>query len=237
MYQIDDCGDVFVDACVRNEASQLVFLSVYGRDTAVKELMARIELGAHDNHGLRELRLKGSGIHAGEHHTVVIADPKLLDKHTGRLPKRKLFGNLTHVWIYDGAICTPDKGARTAWLLDRVVPVQGAVAPAAGVDGVSAAMRARIWAAVSHLATIPLMAHWQDAVLAAIWRDMVFEMGKSTDPAYNPRFSQPLGGMQAFRIALTEDFPAVVSSLIKGGQIGLKPEATALQIGDHRLAA
>ena len=232
MYQIDDCSDVFVDACIRNEASQLVFLSAYGRDTAIKELMARIELGAKDNHGLGELRLKGCGNHAGERHTVAIADPKLLEKHTGRLPKRKLFGNLTHVWIYDSAIGTPDKGARTAWLLDRNTT---GLEPA--ITGVSVSMRSRIWAAVCHLATVPLMEHWQDAVLTAIWRDMVFEMGKSTDPAFNPRFSQPLGGMQAFRIALTEDFPAVVSALIKDGTIGLSPEATVLQINGHQFAA
>jgi hypothetical protein len=213
MYEIAHCSDVFVDACVRNEASQLMFLSAYGRDTAVKELMARIELGARDNHGLAELTLKGACDHAGESHTVVVGDPKRLDKHTGRLPKRKLFGNLTHVWIYDPVIRAPDKGARTAWLIDRTETDQQ------GLD-----IQSRIWQAVCELASIPLLPHWRDTVLAAIGRDMVFEMGKSTGPDYNPRFSKPLGGMQAFRVALTDEFPNVVSSLIKTGVLSLHPQ-------------
>jgi hypothetical protein len=234
MYEIANCGGVFVDACVRNEASQLMFLSAYGRDTAVKELMARMELGARDNHGLAELTLKGTCDYAGESHTVVVGDPKRLDKHTGRLPKRKLFGNLTHVWIYDPVIRAPDKGARTAWLIDR---------PESGQQ--SRDMRDRIWEAICELAAVPLLPHWRDAVLTAIWHDMVFEMGKSTGPDYNPRFSQPLGGMQAFRVALTDQFPGVVSSLIKTKVLTLnpheqptyKPGADAFISMNRRLAA
>lgn len=220
MYEIQHCSDVFVDACVRNEASQLMFLSAYGRDTAVKELMARMELGGNDNHGLSELTLKGACNHAGESHTVMVGDPKRLEKHTGRLPKRRLFGNLTHLWIYDPVIRVPDKGARTAWLIDRPTDDKSH-----GLD-----MQERIWAAIGNLASIPLLPHWRDTVLAAVKREMVFEMGKATGPDYNPRFSKPLGGMQAFRIALTDEFPNVVSSLIKSGQLTLEPQAVQLSI-------
>jgi hypothetical protein len=213
MYEIAHCSDVFVDACVRNEAGQLMFLSAYGRDTAIKELMARMELGARDNHGLAELTLKGTCDFAGESHTVVVGDPKRLEKHTGRLPKRKLFGNLTHLWIYDPVICAPDKGALTAWLIDRPDDVKP-----------SSDIRERIWVAICHLASIPLLPHWRDTILAAVWHDMVFEMGKSTGPDYNPRFSKPLGGMQAFRVALTEHFPGLVSSLIKTRVLALNPD-------------
>ena len=70
MYQIQQVSDVHVDACVRNEAGQLMFLSAFGRDTAIKELMARMELGTGDNHSLSELTLKGTCDHAGESHAV-----------------------------------------------------------------------------------------------------------------------------------------------------------------------
>jgi hypothetical protein len=216
MYQIQQVSDVFVDACVRNEAGQLMFLSAFGRDTAVKELMARMELSISDNHSLSELTLKGTCNHAGESHTVMVGDPKRLDKHTGRLPKRKLFGNMTHVWIYDPAIREPDKGSRTAWLIDRVI--------SDATDSSSLDIRERIWATIGQLASIPLLPHWRDTVLQAVWRDMVFEMGKTTSEEYNPRFSKPLGGMQAFRIALTEDFPNVVSQLIKDGKLFLQAD-------------
>ena len=222
MYQIQQVSDVHVDACVRNEAGQLMFLSAFGRDTAVKELMARMELGTGDNHSLSELTLKGTCDHAGESHAVIVGDPKRLDKHTGRLPKRKLFGNMTHVWIYDPAIREPDKGSRTAWLIDRVI---SDVTELSTFD-----IRERIWATIGQLASIPLLPHWRDTVLKAVWRDMVFEMGKTTSEEYNPRFSKPLGGMQAFRIALTEDFPNVVSSLIKSGQLHLEQQAQPLAL-------
>lgn len=222
MYQIQQVSDVHVDACVRNEAGQLMFLSAFGRDTAIKELMARMELGTGDNHSLSELTLKGTCDHAGESHAVMVGDPKRLDKHTGRLPKRKLFGNMTHVWIYDPAIREPDKGSRTAWLIDRVI--------SDGTESSSLDIRQRIWATIGQLASIPLLPHWRDTVLKAVWRDMVFEMGKTTSEEYNPRFSKPLGGMQAFRIALTEEFPNVVSSLIKSGQLHLEQQAQPLAL-------
>ena len=222
MYQIQQVSDVHVDACVRNEAGQLMFLSAFGRDTAIKELMARMELGTGDNHSLSELTLKGSCDHAGESHAVMVGDPKRLDKHTGRLPKRKLFGNMTHVWIYDPAIREPDKGSRTAWLIDRVV--------SGATETFNLDIRERIWATIGQLASIPLLPHWRDTVLQAVWRDMVFEMGKTTSDEYNPRFSKPLGGMQAFRIALTEEFPNVVSSLIKSGQLHLEQQAQPLAL-------
>jgi hypothetical protein len=222
MYQIQQVSDVHVDACVRNEAGQLMFLSAFGRDTAIKELMARMELGTGDNHSLSELTLKGTCDHAGESHAVMVGDPKRLDKHTGRLPKRKLFGNMTHVWIYDPAIREPDKGSRTAWLIDRVV--------SGATETFNLDIRERIWATIGQLASIPLLPHWRDTVLQAVWRDMVFEMGKTTSDEYNPRFSKPLGGMQAFRIALTEEFPNVVSSLIKSGQLHLEQQAQPLAL-------
>jgi hypothetical protein len=222
MYQIQQVSEVHVDACVRNEAGQLMFLSAFGRDTAIKELMARMELSTGDNHSLSELTLKGTCDHAGESHAVMVGDPKRLDKHTGRLPKRKLFGNMTHVWIYDPAIREPDKGSRTAWLIDRVI--------SDGTESSSLDIRERIWATIGQLASIPLLPHWRDTVLKAVWRDMVFEMGKTTSEEYNPRFSKPLGGMQAFRIALTEEFPNVVSSLIKSGQLHLEQQAQPLAL-------
>ena len=222
MYEIKHCSDVFVDACVRNEASQLMFLSAYGRDTSIKELMARMELGTKDHHGLSELTLLGKCDHAGEVHTALIGDPKRLEKHTGRLPKRKLFGNLTHVWIYDAAISAPDKGSKTAWLIDKIQPDGN------GQSDQFNDMRERIWATVCELASIPLMQHWQDVILDVIWGDMVFDMGKTEGSQLNPRYSKPLGGMQAFRVALTDTFPQVVSALIKAGRLTLEPNFTGV---------
>ena len=42
MFQALEQSDVFVDACASDQHAQLLFLSVYGRDTSVQQLMARL---------------------------------------------------------------------------------------------------------------------------------------------------------------------------------------------------
>lgn len=220
MFQIDQCADVFVDGCVRNEASQLMFLSLFGRDTATKELLARIQLGKNQD-GLQELRLKGLGDQAGQTHTIYVGDPNRLEKYTGRLPKGNLFGNLTHMWIFDPIIQAPDKGAQQAWLVERI---------SADKTAHELHMRARAWDAVCHLSSVPLLPHWREAVLEAIWPTMVCEFGKSGTGDYNPRFSEPLGGMSAVRVRLTEQFEATISSLIRDGTLTLEPPTEPLKL-------
>lgn len=212
MYQIEHCSDVFVDACVRNEAGILIFISVYGRDTAIKEMMARIQLGKGAD-GLSELKLKGCDVHQGENHLATINNAKDLEKVTGRLPKC-LYGNLTHAWIFDPVIRAPDKGAGQAWIIE---PKQ--------VDQVAQqrSVQARQWQAICHLANIPLLAHWQDTVLQTFESDIVSQMG-TTDGGHNPRFSQPLGDLLAYRVHLDGDFSSRISTLIRDGK--LTPEDT-----------
>ena len=213
MYAVDQCSDVFVDACIRNEASQLMFLSLYGRDTATKELLARMQLGKHQG-GLQELQLKGVGDLVDQVHTVVVGDPDRLEKFSGRLPKGNLYGNLTHMWVYDPAIQTPNKGAKQAWVIDR----QKEDLPSQVIQ-----MRQRIWQAVTQLASIPLLPHWQEPVLQAIWTGMVTEFGKSGTGDFNPSFSAPLGCMVAYKVTLLDTFPEIVSTLIRDGTLTLQP--------------
>ena len=227
MYAVDQCSDVFVDACIRNEASQLMFLSLYGRDTATKELLARMQLGKHQG-GLQELQLKGVGDLVDQVHTVVVGDPDRLEKFSGRLPKGNLYGNLTHMWVYDPAIQTPNKGAKQAWVIDR----QNVDLPSQVSQ-----MRQRIWQAVTQLASIPLLAHWQEPVLQAIWTCMVTEFGKSGTGDFNPSFSAPLGGMVAYKVTLLDTFPEIVSTLIRDGTLTLQPIGLAEVPPAHKLFA
>ena len=170
MYQIQQVSDVYADACVRNESSQLMFLSIFGRDTAVKELMARMELSGNDNHHLAELTLKGVCDHAGESHTVIVGDSNRLKTHTGRLPKRKLFGNMSHLWIYDPVISEPQKGSGIAWIIEN----------ANHNNASSTSIHDRVWSNVCQLAPIPLLEHWKETILNEIASDMVFEMGQNS---------------------------------------------------------
>lgn len=49
LYQIEECPDLYVDACVCDEQRNLVFLSAWGRDTVTKEFLARLTLGREEN--------------------------------------------------------------------------------------------------------------------------------------------------------------------------------------------
>jgi hypothetical protein len=44
LWGIREFSDVFLDALVRNEAGQLMFASLYGRDTAIQQLLAAFSL-------------------------------------------------------------------------------------------------------------------------------------------------------------------------------------------------
>lgn len=45
LYQIEECPDLYVDACVCDEQRNLVFLSAWGRDTVTQEFLARLWAG------------------------------------------------------------------------------------------------------------------------------------------------------------------------------------------------
>jgi hypothetical protein len=217
MFAILNCVDVYVDACVRNEAGQLMFMSMFGRDTATRELMARIQLASGQD-SLRELTLQGYGPYKGQKHTVQVADAKELDKLTGRLPKG-LYGELTHVWIFHPSIKGVDKGAKRAWIIEHGRALNQDM------------LKTRVWQTVCELADIPLLQHWREPVLRQIWDSMVFEMGK-TNPDPNtgaagvaPQFCKPLGPVQACQVRLADSFAEQVSKLIRAGILSLEPPA------------
>lgn len=43
LYRIDECPDLMADGCVGDEHGNLVFLSIWARDTAVQEFLARLD--------------------------------------------------------------------------------------------------------------------------------------------------------------------------------------------------
>ncbi|MDP9126145.1 MAG: hypothetical protein M3N82_16385, partial [Pseudomonadota bacterium] len=51
LYRIDECPDLMVDGVVGDENGNLVFISLWARDTAVQEFLARLTLG-RDEQGL-----------------------------------------------------------------------------------------------------------------------------------------------------------------------------------------
>ena len=220
LYSIERCTDTYVDACLRDEAGRLLLLSVYGRDTAIKELQARIQLGAQHPDGLSEMILKP--IEEVGHRTpqrVVVGNPKELEKLTGRLPG-SLFGNLTHMWLYHPALATPQKGADIAWV---VVP-RGDELQAPDMT----AMFDRLWSVITRLAAIPLLAHWKEPVINAISRiGMVLQMGQRGCEDVHPTLSAPIGNFIVLKVRIDQERLAqVVTSMVRRRVLTLQ-EATA----------
>ena len=107
---------VYADAYVLDEANHLVFLSVWGRDTALQELLARLTIPVHEG-GLEQFKLRAPD---GRMTLVFPGNPERLAKHTGRMPRGNLFGDVAQLWLFDPLIEEPDRVNRRAILLDPV---------------------------------------------------------------------------------------------------------------------
>jgi hypothetical protein len=113
LFKLRELSDLYADACVRDESGQLMFLSLYGRDTAIQQLLAAFTLKVSEG-GFDSFHLQDP---AGESHRVHVGNADRLEKFTGKLPRDNLFGNLVHLWLYDPALTRPDRSNRVAWVL------------------------------------------------------------------------------------------------------------------------
>lgn len=201
LWWVELISDVFVDACLRDPAGNLLFLSCFCRDTSMQQLLAAIALPAAQG-GLDYLTLR-----SGSSKVVAqIGDEKRLTKLTGRLPKDNLFGNLVHAWLFDERIQKPDFANRAAWLIDQ-----------ASVLADPDVRDRRVWELYTQLSPIPLLPHWHQAVLAVTRAQMVMDLADSDYP--------PVGDIAAIRVALGDDFIGIVSTLVRTGVLTLEPPA------------
>ena len=203
LYRIKELADLYADACVRNEAGQLLFLSVFGRDTSVQQLLASFALGAKEG-GLTQFKLQAAGV---ADQLVLIGDAGRLEKLTGRLPRQNLFGNLTHAWIFDPALVAPDRANRIVWrvfgeLRDPHSPEQ------------RERFTAELWATLRQLMPVPLVHHWREPVLRAA-SECVTWLDELSDA--------PLGQIGGYKLQLPETFLATLSALVRDGELSLQP--------------
>ena len=72
---------IFCDALVNDDQDDLIFASLWGRDTAIQELLARLTLSSSEG-GIAQLIFRGQNPKA-----IHLGNPDRLDKLTGRMPK------------------------------------------------------------------------------------------------------------------------------------------------------
>lgn len=142
LMKISVIGDLYVDAVLVDESSHLLFLSVWGRDTALQEFLARLQLPASDN-GIRDFHVTGRDYDR----YVQIPNVDALDKTTAKTSKATVFGQLTQLWVYHESVASPDKVNRRAVMLYQ---------PGETIDA---------WPLVQSVCHLPLLDHWRDAIL------------------------------------------------------------------------
>ncbi|MEW9897973.1 hypothetical protein ABWL39_05000 [Chitinivorax sp. PXF-14] len=146
LYRIDECPDLMADGCIGDENGNLVFLSIWARDTAVQEFLARLTLG-RDEQGLDQFHIitdQGASV------PVFVGNVENLEKRITRAYRRTLFGSLTNVWLFDRRCVRPDKANASALAL---LPLD------------STYRLDRLWSLVRDTCPLPLLDHWRDIVL------------------------------------------------------------------------
>ncbi|MFC4160736.1 hypothetical protein [Chitinimonas lacunae] len=150
LYRIDECPDLMVDGCVGDDRGNLVFLSVWARDTAIQEFLARLTL-AEDERGLDQLHL----VLDGGSLPLAMGHVDQLEKRSTRAYRRTLFGALVNLWLFDRRCVKPDKANASALaLLPRDAPHR--------LD--------RLWTLVCDTCPLPLLDHWREPVLSLLQR-------------------------------------------------------------------
>ena len=195
LYAARECSDVFVDAALRDSAGELMFLSMYGRDTAMLHFLASFTLPV-GNGGRSFFTL----VRGDEHHKIGLADPARLDKLTGRLPRENLFGNLTHVWLYHREGIQPDRSNRSALLLR--------------FEESDEAYAMRTWSLVRELCPVPLLDHWREPLMEATGDLLITPLSAGNAP--------PIGVVDGARLSLPDAFEQIVSAAVADGALTLE---------------
>ena len=202
LYRIDECPDLMADGCVGDEQGNLVFLSIWARDTAVQEFLARLTLG-RDEQGLDQFHViteQGASI------PVFVGNVENLEKRITRAYRRTLFGSLVNLWLFDGRCTRPDKSTSSAL----------ALLPRSAADPTS-----RLWHLVKDTCPLPLLDHWQAPVLALLHeRSMLRSLPMALGPLQGLRLNLDV-------LALTD----ALGELIRCGVLSAHPSpqpATAL---------
>lgn len=172
LYPIDECPDLMADACVCGAQGELVFLSVWARDTAIQEFLARLTLPG-DAQGLDQFHLvTGDGASL----PVFVSSAEQLEKRTTRAYRRTLFGSMVHLWLFDRRCVQPDKANASALAL---------------IPKADAASTERLWTLVRQTCPLPLLDHWRDTVLELL-----------SAHAMLSRLPLALGPLEGHRLAL-----------------------------------
>jgi len=207
LHRIAECPDLMADACLCDEQRNLIFVSLWGRDTAMQEFLARLTLGQKEQ-GLDQFHLVTE---QDLELPVFVANVDMLEKRTTRAFRRTLFGSMVHLWIFDRRCVKPDKANASAL----------AILPKAVIDPVP-----RLWALVQETCPLPLLDHWRDTVLDLLRTQRML----SSLPFL-------LGALDGYRLTLdVPALTTALGDLIRSGRLGIAPHDQPLPAPLRRVA-
>lgn len=195
LYSIDEFSDLKADACLLDDDFNLVFISIWGRDTSIQQLIGKLALG-HKKGGIAQFHLV-----ADKHSIPVdVGDAENLCKQSARTFRKTLFGTMTNLWLYHKLAAEPDRANGKAFAL---------------LPGGIADEKDRLWPLVQSCCGLPLLPHWKEQVLAMLQDE---KMLKRLPGAYGP----VQGFRLAIQLALLEER---ISQSIRMGLLRIETNA------------
>lgn len=146
--QSDSMPGLWIDALVRDDEDNVLFLSAWGSETAIQKTRARFSLPVSEN-GLR-----GFKIHTGpgrwRFDRFAVTQPERYEQETAR-PTGSRFLHLTQLWMFPRLAIQPNNVDHKALLLKRPTesPEQ---------------WQSRLWQAVQTVCPVPLHPSWDGVV-------------------------------------------------------------------------
>ncbi|EAS1759753.1 hypothetical protein BH012_10010 [Salmonella enterica] len=147
LLQLNEIPHIMSDGYVCDERRSLIFLSVWGRDTAIQELLARLTLKNED--ALTTLTFVDTSLNE---HILFPGNADNLDKRASRHTQTR-FGTLVHTWLFDKRCREPDSANGQAFVLLKRDDPQ---------------WRERVWSLLNETTTLPLLEHWRDPVITLL---------------------------------------------------------------------
>jgi hypothetical protein len=205
LYSVDGVYGLFADAAAWNrDSGELYFISLWGRDTAVQALLARLSLPSEQG-GFAAFNLTGAN-HEGKA-LVRVSNPEHLSKMSGRMPSSGLFGEVAHVWIYAPLALNPDYAGRRAL---RLLQQDGGDQSEEDLFASDA-----VWSLFKEVSHLPLLDDWRAPVVQAAMAQGWLKRHSGI-------------ALEAVEIDLSApDYEAAVSRLIQDGQLRLPGETAA----------
>jgi len=208
LYRIAECPQLMSDACLCDEGGTVILLSVWGRDTAIQELLGRLTLKPGEDRSLRALRMLDQS-NAG--FPVNFGNLEMLEKRTTRTFRKTLFGSMIHLWLLDKRCLFPDTANATAL----------AVMPKQAENRVE-----RLWRLTRETSPLPLLDHWRDCVLTLL----------ATQKMLSP-LPLARGRVEGYRLALdVPALTFALGELIRADELGVSQSDSVSQPGLQRAA-